>query len=244
MVDTVVQGVEQGSLIVGLVEPGTFHRQQGLHGVVPFIAGERRVERQVVLTQLDGAAGAVEADLGARGDLLSRRRPTQLLRQTGGILLHFLQVVDLTHGGPRRPALLGERLEDRLPDPPHGIGDKLEAARFVEALDRLQQAAVALGDQFREGHAVAGVFLGYGDNEPQVGRHQGVGGGAVPGAGALHESDLIGARQRLKVTDIPPVAFHQVGGDAIAGRRRCSGFSRHNGYVSGSVDDRRSVRFR
>ena len=47
-------------------------------------------------------------------------------------------------------ALLGKGLEDALADPPHGVGDELEATGLVELLGGLDQAQVALIDEVGE----------------------------------------------------------------------------------------------
>jgi len=68
--------------------------------------------------------------------------------------------------------LLGQRLEDRLPDPPDGVRDELDALGLVELVGGPNQAQVALVDQVRERDSLVLVFLGHRDDEPEVRAHQ------------------------------------------------------------------------
>ena len=72
--------------------------------------------------------------------------------------------------------LLGERLEDRLPDPPHGVRDELHALVRIELSDRLEQPFVADGDELAEVEPVALVLLHVGDDESEVRGHEPLGG--------------------------------------------------------------------
>src|SRR5881275_3003326 len=55
---------------------------------------------------------------------------------------------------------------------PGGVRGELVALGVVELLDRTDQAEVALLDQVQERHAAAGVALGEGDHEPEIGLEQ------------------------------------------------------------------------
>ena len=68
--------------------------------------------------------------------------------------------------------LIGHGAGDGLADPPGRVGGELIALGVVELLDRADQAQVALLDQVQERHAAAGVALGQGDHEAQVGFQQ------------------------------------------------------------------------
>ena len=84
-------------------------------------------------------------------------------------------------------ALLGQRLEDRLADPPHGVRDELDALRLVELVRRADQAEVALVDQVGERDALVLILLGDRDDEAQVAAHQLVERLVVARADALRE---------------------------------------------------------
>ena len=75
----------------------------------------------------------------------------------------------LVQRNPYHVGLLGDGLENRLADPPHGIGDELEAAGLVKLLRCLDEADVALVDQVRQTQALVLVLLGYRHNKAQVG---------------------------------------------------------------------------
>ena len=69
-------------------------------------------------------------------------------------------------------ALFGQRLQDRLADPPYGIRNKFEAARFVELLGGLDQSQIPLVDQVRQRQALVLVLFRNGNHEPKVGASQ------------------------------------------------------------------------
>jgi len=63
--------------------------------------------------------------------------------------------------------LLGQRLEDRLADPPYGVRDELDAFGLVELVCRADQAEVALMIR-SESERLILILLGDGHDEPQV----------------------------------------------------------------------------
>lgn len=65
--------------------------------------------------------------------------------------------------------MLRESLLDALLDPPHGIRDKLEPTRLVEALCSLQQPQVARADKIGQGQALPLIPLGHAYYKAQVG---------------------------------------------------------------------------
>src|ERR1022692_2020160 len=76
----------------------------------------------------------------------------------------WLAVVPIfTSDHERRNVFLDRRL-----DPPHGVGGEPEALLRLEALDRLHQADIALGDRLRDRQAVAAIVPGDLGHEPQM----------------------------------------------------------------------------
>src|SRR5690606_2886229 len=67
------------------------------------------------------------------------------------------------------PALLGQRLENGLADPPDRIGYELDPLGLVEFVGSADQAEVALVDEVAKCDALVLVLLGYGDDEAEVG---------------------------------------------------------------------------
>ena len=72
-------------------------------------------------------------------------------------------------GYPDDAALVGEALDDGLPDPPRTVGRKTAAASVVEALDRLDEADVAFVDEVQQRQAAVLVVLRYRDDQAEIG---------------------------------------------------------------------------
>src|SRR5690606_15531847 len=83
---------------------------------------------------------------------------------------------------PHDARLLGQRLQDRLPDPPDRVGDELDPLGFVELVGGADETEVALVDQVGKRHALILVFLGDCDNEAEGAADQGVEGLVVTGS--------------------------------------------------------------
>jgi hypothetical protein len=110
--------------------------------------------------------------------------------------------------------VLGERVEDRLAHPPHGVGDELDVALRVEALGGLHQAERALVDQVHVGHAEPAVALGVVDDEAQVGLDQPLDRLLVAALDAPAEHLLVVAGERLELRDVADVGVEAVGRDS------------------------------
>jgi hypothetical protein len=68
--------------------------------------------------------------------------------------------------------LLGEGLQDRLTNPPDGVGDELDPLGLVEFVSCPNEAEIPFVDQVRQGHALILVLLGHRDDESEVGSDQ------------------------------------------------------------------------
>jgi hypothetical protein len=104
---------------------------------------------------------------------------------------------------PDNAGLLGQRLEDRLADPPHRVADELDAFGLVEFVSRANQTEVAFVDQIGQGHALVLVLLGDAHDEPQVGSHQLVERLGVAELDPLREIDLVLPGDQRVLTDFP-----------------------------------------
>ena len=111
-------------------------------------------------------------------------------------------------------AVLGQGVEDRLPHPPHRVGDELDVALGVEALGRLDQPQAALVDEVEEGEAQAAVALGVGHHETEVRLHQPLQGLLVPFLDAPAQRLLVVAAEGPELRDLA-----DVGVEAVAGGR-------------------------
>ena len=76
--------------------------------------------------------------------------------------------VDHVHRQPHRAPLVGERARDGVADPPRRVGREAIAATVVVALDRLDEADVALLDQVGERHAAVVEAARDRDHQAQV----------------------------------------------------------------------------
>ena len=91
------------------------------------------------------------------------------------LLLKLVQhLADLAHGTYlverqlHNTALLGEGLQNALANPPHSVGDELEATRLVELLSSLDQSEVSLVDQVGEAQPLVLILLRHRHDKPQI----------------------------------------------------------------------------
>jgi hypothetical protein len=94
-------------------------------------------------------------------------------------------------GDSHDAGLLGQRLQNRLTDPPDGVGDELDALRLVELLRGAHESDVSLVDQVGERDALVLVALGDGDHEAEVRADQSLQGGFVADADARSQVGLL-----------------------------------------------------
>src|SRR6185312_13300165 len=110
---------------------------------------------------------------------------------------------------------------DRGANPPHRVSGELEALVRLEALDRLHEADIALGNHFANRQAIAAIAHGDLGHEPQMRSHQLVRRLAVPMlAPALGEHVFL-----LRLQHREPLDLLQVAGE--------SRFARDNGKRRG-----------
>src|SRR5579883_580331 len=98
---------------------------------------------------------------------------------------------------PDGPAGVGDASGDGLADPPGGVGRELEALAPVELLDGVHEAEVPLLDQVEQGQAGRLVLLGDGDDQAEVGLHEGLL-GLLTGEHGSPELPPLAARQALR----------------------------------------------
>ena len=91
---------------------------------------------------------------------------------------------------PDDPALLGEGLQDRLPDPPHRIGDELDSLGLVELVRRADEAKIPLVDQIRKRNPLILILLGNGNHESEIAAPQLVERLGLAGTDALGKRNL------------------------------------------------------
>jgi hypothetical protein len=108
-----------------------------------------------------------------------RARP-QLLGESRVSAGELGEVGVLIQGNADRAGLLGEGLQDGLPDPPDRVGDELHPLVRIELLDGLEQTLVTDADELCEAQSTALVLLDVRDDEPEVRRDQPLCGFLVP----------------------------------------------------------------
>src|SRR5260370_1356819 len=127
--------------------------------------GEGGVEREMGLRDGQGLRDLLLGDVHPFGDLLDRGLTTQLLEQGRGALTNAVQRAGAVQRNAHDAGLLGQGLEDRLADPPHGVRDELDPLGLVELVGRADQSQVAFVDEVGERHALVLVLLRDRDHE-------------------------------------------------------------------------------
>src|SRR6266852_5135236 len=145
--------------------------------VLPFaglaVVADRRVERGIAAEPAVHVDHVLIRHAEALGNQLHLVGVKITLVQRGDLALRLAQVEEqllLVRGGAHlheRPRAQEVFLDRRL-DPPHGVGGEPEALLRLEALDRLHQADIALGDRLRDRQAVAAIVPGDLGHEPQM----------------------------------------------------------------------------
>ena len=133
---------------------------------------QRRVEPDLAGVERGERLHHVDREAGGLRDLLGRGLAAELLPQVFGGPHDAREVGRAVERHPHRPALARERGQDRLADPPHGVGDELDALVGIEFAGGGEEADVALADQVGEREAAVLVLLGHRDDEAEVALHQ------------------------------------------------------------------------
>ena len=100
-----------------------------------------------------------------------------------------------------RPAATDVLLDVRA-DPPHRVRRQADAARWIEAVDRDEEAEVALLDQVEQPHAVRPILERDLDDEAKVPRHEPIGGVVIAESSpAKRQPSLLLGRQQVILID-------------------------------------------
>ena len=101
--------------------------REDVEQVVVVLVVERRVHREVARGVLERVADLLGLDVQLGRELVHVRRPLVELGEAGRRLADLRNRADAVERQAHDPALLGERLENGLADPPDGVRDELEA---------------------------------------------------------------------------------------------------------------------
>ena len=107
-------------------------------------------------------------------------------------------------------ALIGDGPGDGLPDPPCGVGGKLEAPVRLELFRCLHQAEVPLLNEVEEGQAPPGVPLCHRDHEAEVRFAETAAGVLVPGLRGTGEGSLLLRGQQGHPADLLQIGLYRV----------------------------------
>ena len=90
--------------------------------------------------------------------------------------------------------MFGESMEDRLPNPPHRIGDELDIMSFLRRVvlfRSLNQTKIALVDEVEERDVRVPIALGIGNHETEVRFHHFTNGVFITGLDARGQLDFL-----------------------------------------------------
>ena len=150
----------------------------------------------------EGIGNLVLGDVDHFGQFFVGRLALVLLLELGEGLVDLVQGAHLVQRQTDDTALLRKGLEDALTDPPHGVGDELEAAGLVELLSGLDQAQVAFVDQVGKAQTLVLVLFRHGNHETQVRTGEFLQGDGVAFADALRKFHFLFRRHQLFPADL------------------------------------------
>ena len=170
-----------GEALEDLGDPVAKHLLGGPHGRVLRPGVGEKVAEVAVLAVADGAIEAdwvaahrrhaprlIDGGACAGSDLLDRRLAPVLLEELAGDIADPRHRLNHVHRDADRPALVGHRPGDRLPDPPRRVGAKLEPATVFELVDRPHQTGIPLLNEIEERETAVAVLLGDRHDEPEI----------------------------------------------------------------------------
>src|SRR5690606_10325594 len=141
-----LDGGGEGAVVGLVVGPGGELVRQVVEEPVVLARRDGGVEREVGLGDREGALDLLVGELELVGDLLDGGFAAELLEQDGGPPADAVEGAGAVEGDADDAALLREGLEDGLADPPHGVGDELDALGLVELPGGADETEVPLVD--------------------------------------------------------------------------------------------------
>src|SRR4051794_16459227 len=194
---SVLEGLGVGAGVLGV--------GQVVEELVVFAGSERRVEGKMILGNGQRLLHLLHRDVHSLGDLGRGGLPSQLLQERGGSLPDPMQRPGSIQRHPDDPALLGQRLQNGLANPPDRVRDELDALGLVELVGGPDQTEVALVDQVGQGHALVLVLLGHRHDEAEVAADQLVERLAISDPDTLRKADFFFLRDQRVLADFPKV---------------------------------------
>ena len=141
----------------------------------------RRFQTDGILCQLQQFPHPVRFQIQLHGDFLHRGLPAIFAQQLPCCLFDPVDVLHQMHRNADGTALVCNRTGNGLPDPPGGVGGKLEAALRLKLFGRLHQAEVSFLNQVQKRQPPPDIALGHRHHQPQVGFAQSTASVGIPG---------------------------------------------------------------
>ena len=129
---------------------------------------ELRVEREVVAAGMHQRLHFANRDTQLFRQLFGRRNVIALRDRRADRFLEAVHQICALRREPERTALFRQRVQNRLADPPDGVGDEFDVLFGIVLLGRMHQADVALIDQIEEQHVLISISLRVVNDESQV----------------------------------------------------------------------------
>ena len=186
----------------GLVGSGSVFVREHIHEVHIFVGDKRGVDRDVASGDAEDAFDFVFRYSQKFGQLLFRWGAFQFLLQFGDFFFQSVESSKLVGGESHNARILGNGLQDRLSDPPHGVGDELESASFVEAFGGFNKSHIAFVDEVGEAKSLVLVLFCNRDDEAQVSLRQAVECCLVAGFDALSQLNFLFGCQQLFAANV------------------------------------------
>jgi hypothetical protein len=139
---------------------------------VVFSLSERSIHRQMTPRDLERVRHLEQRHVEFFREFTGARLPFEFLLECAECFANLVQRPNTVQRQAHDAGLLRERLQNRLSDPPNGVGDELESARLVESLRTLDESEVPFVDQISKGQALMLVLLGDADDKTEIGLGQ------------------------------------------------------------------------
>ena len=130
---------------------------------------ERSVHTDLFTVCAEGILNFRDIGIKNVGQFLHRRTTLKLLLKVDDGFRKLALETHLIEGHAHDATLFADCLQYALTNPPHRVTDKLEAARLVELLSRLDETQVSLVDEVVKRESLVLILLRNGNDETQVG---------------------------------------------------------------------------
>ena len=151
-----------------IIRLDVFVIRKNVKEAVVIILVERGIHGEMTTGVLKGFADLVYIHFQLSGQFFDVRLTLVDLRELCARLADLRNRTNSVQRQSHNTALFGQRLQDRLTDPPNGVRDELETTRFIETLCRLDQAVVSFVDEVSQRKPLPLLLLGNGYHEAKV----------------------------------------------------------------------------